>query len=220
VPPKDFDAETYLNFVVETIKIVNLYGPVFQKMTVRHAVQFLAKKIGDPSPPTVETMEDCAKYVRRNLEKYPNGFCAFAYGVGKAQNTLEGNISSGGRSILKDGMKAFLEKMGTASMYGSGSSTTEVLKTLIAAQTGMRILPGEAVLTGDESSSVLSYKGCRFGDSCVAMHQEGIRRSNGEVECSNARSHQAVVEHTTKAPHDFQVVKYDPPNCSFKIFKV
>ena len=216
----DFDAKTYLSFVVETIKTLNLYGPVFQKMTAQHAVRFFAKKIEDTNPPTIETLEDCAKYINKNLAKYPNGFCALAYGVGKAQNTLEGGIASGGRSILKDGMQAFLAKMGTAAMYGSGTNTTEIFKNQISVQKGMRLLAGEVTVTGDANSTTFTYKGCRFADSCVAMAQDGIRRSNGDVECSNARSHQSIVEYVTKTPHDFQVTNYNPPNCVFKMFKV
>ncbi|WXG47585.1 MAG: hypothetical protein WED05_13165 [Candidatus Atabeyarchaeum deiterrae] len=217
----DFDAKTMLSFVVETTKSLSLYGPVFQKIAAQHAVRFLAERIGDPNPPSSETLSDCAKYISQNLGKYPNGFCALAYGIGTAQNLLEGGIASGGRSILKEGMKAFLEKMGSASVYGSGTSTTEISKNQISVQKTMRLLSGEdATVTGDENSSSLSYKGCRFKDSCAAMIEDGVRRTGGGIECSNARGHLAVVEYVTKIPHDYEVVNHNSPNCTFRIFKV
>jgi hypothetical protein len=215
----EFDGKTMLSFVVETAKIVDLYGPVFQKMTAQYAVRFLAEKIGDPNPPVIDNIDNCSKYINQNLGKYPNGIAALAYGMGKAQNVLEGKIASGGRSVLRDGMKAFLEKTGMASIYGASKNTTEVFKNQVNVQKGMRLLVGDVTIVGDENSTSFTYKGCRFGDSCKAMAKEGIKRADGSTECSNARGHQAVVEYVTKTPYDFQVTKYDPPNCIFRIFK-
>jgi hypothetical protein len=209
-----------VSFIIETAKNVGLYGPVFQNLTAKYAIQFLAKKIGDPNPPKTETLEDCAQYISQNSGQYPNGMAALAYGMAKAQNALEGKIASAGRSMLKDGINAFLEKTGVASIFGSGASTIEAFRNQINVLKGMHILVGEVTLTGDEDSSTLSYRGCRYCDSCKAMAQEGVRRIGGSVECTNARSHQAIVEYVTKAPHDFQVTEYDPPNCTFRVFKV
>lgn len=213
----DFDAKTMLSFVAETVKIVNLYGPVFQKMTAQYAVRFLAEKIGDPNPPAADGIDGCSKYINQNLGKYPNGIAALAYGMGKAQNILEGRIASGGRSVLKDGMTAFLDKTGMASIYGTSKNTTDVFKNQINVQKGMRLLVGDVTITGDENSTTFTYRGCRFADSCKAMAKEGIKKSDGTIECSNARGHQSIVEYVTKTPYDFQVTKYDPPDCTFRI---
>jgi hypothetical protein len=216
----DFDGQALVGFIIETAKNVSLYGPVFQKLIGQYAVQFLAKKIGDPNPPRAETLENCANYINQNRGKYPNGVAAMAYGMAKAQNVLEGKIASCGRSMLKDGMNAFLEKTGMASIFGNGTNTTEVFQNQIDALKMMRLLVGEVTLAGDENSSTVSYKGCRYSDSCKVLAQEGVKRDGGSVECTNARSHQAIVEYVTKVPYDFQVMSYNPPNCIFRVFKV
>jgi hypothetical protein len=51
------------------------------------------------------------------------------------------------------------------------------------------------------------------------MAQEGIHRSTGGVECTTARSHEAIAEFATKIPHDYEVINYKPPNCTFRVFK-
>jgi hypothetical protein len=216
----EFDAKSMLNLVAETVKSTSLYGPVFQKMTAQYAVRFLAKKIRDPNPPAIETLSDCLKYITDNMDKHLDGFCSLAYGVGKAQSILEGGIASGGRSIIKDGMETFLGKTDITSMYEGVTGTTEILKTQIDMQKMMHMMLGEITLAGDEDSCTISYKGCRFADSCVAMEQEGIRRVGGSIECSTARSHEAMVEHITKIAHDYEIINRNPPNCTLRVFKV
>ncbi|WXG44943.1 MAG: hypothetical protein WED04_13090 [Promethearchaeati archaeon SRVP18_Atabeyarchaeia-1] len=215
------DLRILMPAMLDSVKqLEKIYGPVFSKMTVRFAVEFEAKKIGDQAPPAIETLQDCAKYIMQNTDKYPDGISSIVYGSCKAENALQGGIGSGGRTSTKQGMKEINVQTGAASAYSKTANTTEVCRMQLDLAKKMGIMVGETQLSGDENSVTVAYERCRFADACKAILQEGIRRVGGGLECTNARAGTSSIELATGLAHDFDVVTFDPPHCVFRIFKV
>jgi len=197
-----------------------IYGAVFSKMVAKFAAQFEARKLNDLSPPSVENLQDCTNYIMRNLERYPDGFCAIVYGSCKAENTLQGGIGSGGRTSTKQGMSEINVKTGAASAYNKSVNTTQVCKAQLDLASKMQIMVGETNVSGNEDSATVTYQNCRFADACEAIYKEGIRRVGGGLECTNARAGTSSIELATKLTHDFEVLEFQPPKCAFRIYKV
>ena len=197
-----------------------IYGQVFSRMAAKYATEFVAKKNGNELSPEIEDLQNCAKYINENTAKYPNAFCAIVYGSCKAENALQGGIGSGGRTSTKQGMKGINVQTGAAASYNKTVNTTEACKTQLDLAKKIGIMVGETEVKGDEYSATVTYSGCRFADACTAISQEGIRRVGGGFECTNARAGTSSIELATGYHHDFQVVNYNPPSCSFRIFKV
>lgn len=215
------DLKILMPAMLDSVKHLEaIYGTVFSKMVAKSAAEFEAKKLNDSSPHSVENLQDCVNYIMRNIGKYPDGFCAIVYGSCKAEKTLQGGIGSGGRTSTKQGMKEINIKTGAASAYSKTANTAEVCKTQLDLAKKMCIMVGETQVSGDENSATVTYQGCRFADACEAISQEDIRRVGGGLECTNARAGTSSIELATKCAHDFEVVEFRPPKCTFRIHKV
>jgi hypothetical protein len=204
--------------MIRTVKITEkFYGSFFSKMVAKAAAEFEAKRIGDQNPPTIETMEDAAEYIMQNVGKYPDGFCAVIYGLAKAEYNLQGGIGSGGRTTAKKSALNFL--MGSYARNSTNSTEVYRMQTSMAKEA--RLLVGDVKeVSGDENSVTVLFEGCHFADACKAIAQEKIGKVVGGFECTNARSGTASLEYSTKLTHDFEVIRFTPPNCIFRMFKV
>jgi hypothetical protein len=213
-----FDPRSMTRLMMRTVKInEKLYGPVFPKIVAKAAVEFEANRIGDLNPPGIETMEDASKYIMENIGKYPDGFCAVIYGLAKAENFLQGGIGSGGRTTAKQSSLNFL--MGSYARNSTNSTEVYRMQISMAEQAGLLVGDAKEV-SGDENSVTVLFEGCHFADACKAIAQEKIGKVSGGFECINARSGTASLEYSTKLAHDFEVTRFTPPNCIFRMFKV
>lgn len=216
-----YDVKTGLSFSIQAIKqLQGFFGPVFPRLVAGFATEFEAKMINDKNPPQIETLEECAKYIISNLEKYPRGMASIAYGQAKAEKVLQGGVGSGSRSVAKEGIKEILEKTGVADDCPKSTNTFLVYSAIIELAKRTRWEAGDSRITGGEDCVEATYRGCIFSDACKLMAQEGIGKVGGGFECSNARASAATLEYATKIPHDFGMLWFDPPNCTFRIFKV
>jgi hypothetical protein len=213
-----FDPKSMTRLMIRTVKITEqFYGPFFSKIVARAAAEFEAKKIGDQTLPRIETMEDASEYIMQNIVKYPDGFCAVVYGLAKAENNLQGGIGSGGRTTAK---KSALNSL-MGSYARNSTNSTEVYRMQTSMAKEARLLVGNVKeISGDENSVTVLFEGCHFADACNAIAQEKIGKIAGGFECTNARSGTASLEYSTKLAHDFEVTRFSPPNCIFRMFKV
>jgi hypothetical protein len=213
-----FNPKSMTRLMIRTVKITEqFYGPSFSKIVAKAAAEFEAKRIGDQNPPRIETMEDAAEYIMQNIGKYPDGFCTVIYGLAKAENTLQGGIGSGSRTTAKKSALNFL--MGSYARNSTNSTEVYRMQTSMAKQAGLLVGDVKEV-SGDENSVTVLFEGCHFADACKAIAQEKIGKLVGGFECTNARSGTASLEYSTKLSHDFEVTRFTPPNCIFRIFKV
>jgi hypothetical protein len=79
---------------------------------------------------------------------------------------------------------------------------------------------GEPTLSGDENTALAKIDGCHLGDGCKAVAQENIRKLGGAAECAFAVADSAILEIITGSTHDYELVEFQPPNCTFKIIKI
>lgn len=133
---------------------------------------------------------------------------------------LQGGIGPGARNAAKDAMKRLAEKIGTASLYGKVTSTIEAWKKHLdfAAMTHTKV--EVLTVTGDENSALAKVEECHFSDACRAMMQENILTVTGKIECVIGKTDSSILEVITRATHDYELLAFNPPQCSFRMFKV
>jgi hypothetical protein len=213
-----FDPKSMTRLMMRAVKTTEkFYGSFFSRMVAKAAAEFEAKRIGDQNSPKIETMEDAAEYIMQNIGKYPDGFCAVIYGLAKAENDLQGGIGSGGMTAAKKSALNFL--MGSYARNSTNSTEVYKTQTTMAKQAGL-LVGNVKEVSGDENSVTVLFEGCHFADACKAIAKEKIGKVVGGFECTNARSGTASLEYSTKLTHDFEVTRFSPPNCIFRIFKV
>jgi len=215
------DSKGLLNFLKMAVKEQeNFYGAVFTKMVAKYAAEFEAKKIGDHGSAPIENIEQCTNYITANNDKYPDGFASIPYGIAKAEKMLQGGIGSGARTTAKDAMKRLAEKIGTTTLYGKTTSTTEAWKKHLDFARMTHTIVEEINVNGDENSSLAKTEECHFSDACTALAQEGVRTVGGKTECIIGKIDSIMVEVVTHCTHDYELIEFNPPKCSFRMFKV
>jgi hypothetical protein len=215
------DSKSLLNFLKMAIKEQEtFYGPVFSRMVAEYATEYEAKKTSDPSPPKVENIDQCMNYLLQNTGKYLDGFSSIAYGIARTEKMLQGGIGSGARNAAKDAMKRLAEKIGTATLYGKVTGTTEAWKKHLDFATMTHTKVEDITVSGDENSALAKTLECHFSDACKAMAQEGLHTVSGKIECVICKTDSAMLEVITKCAHDYELLEFNPPTCTFRIFKV
>jgi hypothetical protein len=215
------DARLILDFSALAVKEQErIYGTAFSKMVAKYATEYEAKKIGDQNPPPTDNIDQCIKYLAQNTGKYKDSFSAIPYGIAKAEKMFEGGIASAARLAAKEAMIRLAEKTGTATLYGKVTGTTEAWKKDADFERKMHALVEDAIISGDENSAVGEIQECHYEDACKAMLAENILTIGGQLECAVAKVDSATIEAITHHPHDYKLLKFDPPMCSFRIFKI
>ncbi|WXG44942.1 MAG: hypothetical protein WED04_13085 [Promethearchaeati archaeon SRVP18_Atabeyarchaeia-1] len=215
------DSKSILQFLKSAVKEQeSFYGPVFSKMVAKYAVEYEARKVGDNTPPSVENIDQCVSYILDKNQKYADGISAIPYGIARTEKMLQGGIGPGARNAAKDAMKRLAEKIGTASLYGKVTSTIEAWKKHLdfAAMTHTKV--EVLTVTGDENSALAKVEECHFSDACRAMMQENILTVTGKIECVIGKTDSSILEVITRATHDYELLAFNPPQCSFRMFKV
>jgi hypothetical protein len=215
------DSRLILEFSALAVKEQeSIYGAAFSRMVAKYAAEYEAKKIGDKSLPSIENIDQCIKYITQNNDKYKDGYSSIPYGIARAEKMFEGGIGSAARIAAHEAMIRLAEKTGTATLYGKVTSTTEAWKKDADFERKMHALVEDAVITGDENSALGEIQECHYEDACKAMMAENILTLGGQLECSVAKVDSATIEAITHQPHDYKLLKFDPPKCSFRIFKI
>lgn len=57
---------------------------------MKHALHFVAQRIGEEPPESIKTLEQLVEYLISLVDKYPTPYCAFMYGQYKTENELQG----------------------------------------------------------------------------------------------------------------------------------
>jgi len=89
-----------------------LYGPIFSRMAAEHAARFEAEQLEEEPPKNIQTLDDATDYILRNLDKYPKGYNALMYAIGKTEASLQGATGAGAKRTAFSAMKSIIENSG------------------------------------------------------------------------------------------------------------
>jgi hypothetical protein len=206
--------------VDETSKI---YGPIFARFVAEAALKFEAEKLKEKPPQNINSnsLEDVSKYILANLTKYPRGYCALIYGVGKAESKLEGSMASGAKRSAWSAMKSMLEASGLVnSLIGTTESTFEALVKFTDIAKPLKTSITSRAIRGKNNDLTLIVPECPYKDGCKALFKEGVTRGVGGMECMCLIADTAAVGLITKKRLDYKVEEFDKPECKGRIYEV
>ena len=196
------------------MKEAESYGPVYPRIVAKNVCEFLAKMINDQSPPKVNTLEEAVSYIMKNLVQYPNGLGAIVYGTTLAQNALEGSIGAISKPTYDEATKQV-----SAKNNGALVDTSEAYRKQVENLKAMHMIGSNQSVSGDGEFALVKSEDCMFTDACKAIMKLGIRSRTGAFQCPIGRSGAVSVQMATGIPHDYELVDFKPPDCTFKIFK-
>jgi hypothetical protein len=196
-----------------------VYGPVIQRLVGTSAANFVASKLNEKTP-SVDTLDQAVAYINKSQSRYPKAFTALGYGVIKAVSILEGKSGAGTR-LFTSIMKTILNNMGLRKIIGTVTGTADAAKKNTKFNEDMNTIPkGTAEITGDEKNALEKITGCDYIDVCTQLSRDGVTRAAvGGIECTYAIADVAAACILTGADHDYQVLKFEPPKCEYRIFR-
>lgn len=215
------DAQAIMSLEILAVKEqAKVYGPVIPRLVGISASKFVAEKLGEATP-AVNNLDQAVDYLTKSQSLYPKAFTALAYGVYKAGSTLEGNSGASTR-IFKSIMRKIMESMGLGKMLGREQSTCAAITKNTSFNEDMNVVEkGITKVTGDSNTAVNAITGCDYIDVCNKLAQEGIfRAASCGLSTVSALSDAATAAMLTGSEHEYRVLRFDPPICEYKVFKL
>nr|MDO8083096.1 hypothetical protein [Candidatus Freyarchaeota archaeon] len=204
--------------VQETEKI---YGPIFTRMVSKYALRFEAEKLGEKTPENIQGLEEVTNYILANLKRYPKGYCALMYGIGKAESKLEGSTGAGAKRAAYNAMKSIILASGMLnSIIGITGDVFEALEKFEEIGKAIKTAIPLHFIKGEKNDVTMISNNCPYKDACLAFMNEGISRLIGGSECINIICHTVVSEIVTKKQFDYRLEEFDKPECRGRIFEI
>ncbi|MFB0561978.1 MAG: hypothetical protein ACETWM_12315 [Candidatus Lokiarchaeia archaeon] len=204
--------------IEETAKI---YGPIFTRLVSKYALEFEAEKLGENPPENIEGLEDVSNYILANQDRYPRGYCAIIYGVGKAEAELQGSMGSGAKRSAWSAMRSMLESSGLLNnLVGTTEDVLEAIDKFNEIGKQIKTVVTVHFIRGESDEVKEVVPDCSFKGACKALVNEGISRVLGGMECMSLIANTAVAGIITKKNLDYKLDKFDTPECRGRIFEV
>ena len=215
------DVQAIMSLEIMAVKEqAKVYGPVIPRLVATSAASFIAKKLSEEAP-TLDSLDQAVAYIKKSQSKYPKAFTSLGYGVIKAVSILEGKSGAGTR-LFTSLMKVLLNNMGLKKMIGNVAGTSDAMKKNTKFNEDMNTVPkGITEISGDQNTVIEKITGCDYIDVCTRLSQEGVTRAAvGGLECTYAIADIAAASILTGADHDYRLLRFEPPECEYRIFRI
>ncbi len=205
--PKEIDAHqliAVLHYFVGNQE--KMYGAVFNKLASKYIAEFESRKLGENPPGDINSVDQAKDYVVKNLNRYPQGYCALLYGLIKAESTLQGGTGTSTR--LATSKTAESIRLASEGKLESVSSVADAVK---KAHEGIRtgkILPDfDYELVGEDQVQCTIYN-CHLKDACKACIEEKLGRVGGRPWCALLRYVVADMDLTSGLQFDYELEEF------------
>lgn len=192
-----------------------VYGPVYVRLAKKNIMQFEANKTGENPPESSQEWDwsQVKEYLKKNFEKYPFGFNALIYSMGKTEATLQGSTGTSQRI----GTTIAAKQMET-NQPGKASNLEEAWKQSAGKLAFFKIMPTQVrYKLEDEKTVKYVVDNCPFKDGCDEFHVENIRKAGGNHICSLGRIMSSDIGQKIGAGCDYFVDQFADPNCIGRI---
>ena len=211
------DANLAILFLKQSFEYISsVFGQSYLKLLVDFAKQFEANKLGELPPEGIENIDDVVNYIVRNLDRYPQGYCALVYGNAKADSEIEGATGAAWKHSGMNALELLMKPSGLLEeplpLKKALEKSQEFAKSInMAAQL-------QFIEESEDTVSIIIEK-CPFADSCEAFEEEGISRITGRTECANLVCYTAAAQLITRKQCDYSIQRKEH-KCRGKIFEV
>ncbi|MHA1645302.1 MAG: hypothetical protein ACTSV0_09745 [Candidatus Freyarchaeota archaeon] len=204
--------------VEETAKI---YGSAFTRMVLKYALEFEAVKLNEKPPENLTDLEEITNYIVENLERYPGGYNALIYGIGKADSRLEGATGAGAKRAAYSAMKSIIESSGLLdSVIGTTEDAFEAICKAEKINKELGATIPARYIRGENNQVIQIVPNCPFRDACSAVMSEGISRLVGGEECVSLITTTAEAEIITRKHFDYRLDEFGEVECRGRVFEI
>lgn len=219
IPYEQVDGNALLELCIAILQNQEkVYGPVYGRIAKKYTMQFESNKIGEKPPEESQewNWQQVKEYLKKNFEKYPYGFNALIYSMGKAEAELQGSTGTSQRI----GTTTVAKQM-EASQQGQASNITEAWKQSVNKLMFFKIVPPQvSYAEGDEKTVNYMISNCPFKDGCDAFHKEKIHKADGKPICSIGRMVSSDIGQKIGAGCDYYLEVFASPNCIGQIKRI
>ena len=198
-------------------ELEKLYGPVVSTLLIKHALQFIAQKIGENPPEDIKTLEQLANYLLSKTDKYPLPNNAFCYGQIKAENELQGRT---GTTQRVSGMGYYRNYAKSQKGERLNVDLDDMLSKLYQFATGLKICPNEFGYRKNEDGDLDAIlPNCFYKDACRQASKENILlRVDGRMQCAIGSTLCQYFHVATNYEWDYECLEFDKPHCIIRYF--
>jgi hypothetical protein len=189
-----------------------LFGPVFHTRFIKHALRFIAQRIGEEPPEDIKTFEQLADYLLSKTDKYPLPNCAAYYAQIKTENELQGRTGTTYR----------VGEMGFHGKYvkrPNGEVKTfdldDIMLKLYQFAIVMKLSPKEIGYKKNEDGGLDTiFPNCYYKDVCRQASKENIlTRLDGRMQCAMGATLCQYFKLVTNSEWDYDCLEFDKPHC-------
>jgi hypothetical protein len=194
-----------------------LFGPVFVIRLIKHALQFIAQRIGEEPTPDIKTLEQMAEYLLSKTDKYPLPNCAAYYAEIKTENELQGQTGA----TYRVGDMGFHRKY---VKRPNGEKRTvnldDIMMNLYQFAIDMKLCPKEfGYKTNEDGSLDAIFPNCYYKDVCRQAFEENIlTRADGRMQCAMGSTLCQYFKLVTGYEWDYDCLEFDKPHCVTKCY--
>jgi len=214
------DAKTLIDAHLVGIEMQEkLFGPVFPTRLIKHALHFIAQRIGEEPPEDINSLDQLTEYLLSKSDKYPTPYCALMYAQYKTENDLQGQTGAATR----------VAEMGFHRRFGKSPAGEEInidLDDIVSKlyQTAIenKLGPKEFGYKKNEDGSVdFLLPDCYYKDGCRQAFDEGLlKRPDGRMHCNLSSSLCQYLKVVTGYEWDYECLEFDKPHCITRYYLV
>ncbi|WXG42200.1 MAG: hypothetical protein WED07_15785 [Candidatus Freyarchaeum deiterrae] len=209
VPP----ARPFTEFLIKGLKEVEMmYGHVFTIRFIKHAVEFIFRKVGDKPSCNIENLEQLAEYVISKADKYPTPYAMVPYAQAKTENELQGY--SGAGTTME--MVALSEDVAQGSKISEKSvDMDDVLQKLGQFLTVLQYSPKVWGYRINKDGSIdIGILKCFQMDGCrMAYNENVLKRRDGKLRCGIIHFVCGYFKLATGHVWDYDLLEYCESHC-------
>lgn len=194
------------------IELERFYGPVFKKLLIKHALQFISQKIGEEPPKNIESLDQLAKYLLSKTDKYPLPNRAGYYAQIKTEKELQGLLGATYRLSEASFHKSRIK---TRKVEERKFNLDEIMSDLYRFAVESKLAPEEFGYRINQNGSLDAlFPNCFYKEVCrQALKENILMRANGRMHCAMGATLCQYFKMVTGQEWDYDHTEYDKPHC-------
>lgn len=209
LPDPKIILDQYVLFIKDQEKV---FDPVVSTRFVRHALHFIAQRIGEEPPESIKTLEQLAEYLTSLIDKYATPYCAFMYAQYKTENEHQGRPGAATRIAEMAFHRRFWK---TPKGEAKNIDLDEIIANTRQATLALKLSPKEFGYKKNGDGGVdFMLPNCYFKEGCRQAFNEGLlKRLDGGMYCNFSSTLCQYLKVVTGYEWDYDCHVFDKPHC-------
>lgn len=199
------------------MELEKFYGPVFKKLLIRNALQFISQRIGEEPPKNIESLDQLAKYLLSKTDKYPLPNRAGYYALIKTEKELQGLL---GATYRLSDASFHRSHTKTEKVDGLKLNLNEIMSNLYQFAIESKLAPEELGYRINQDGSLDALiPNCFYKEVCQQAFKENIlMRANGKLHCAMGVTLCQYFKIVTGYEWDYEPSEYVKPHCIIRCY--